>query len=86
MSNATTTERHPIPPIVCTPGCEYGDGRPYALFRREQTCWGPRSCVDLSLEEVNHDDSGLYMPRIGVMAYREQQTPSTFCARPPRRH
>ena len=69
MPNATTTERHPIPPIVCTPGCEYGDGRPDALFRGEQTCWGPRSYVDLSLEEVNHDDSGLYMPRIGVMAY-----------------
>ena len=36
MSNATTTERHPIPPIVCTPGCEYGDGRPDALFRGDK--------------------------------------------------
>ena len=42
--------------------CEYGDGHPDALFRGDQSCWGPRSYVDLSVEEVNRDEFDVYTP------------------------
>jgi hypothetical protein len=76
----TTTERHPIPPIVCTPWCEDGDGHTNAAFRGDQTCWGPSNYVDLSLGEVTRDSYGVYVPRIGVMAYRWRpaQPPSVY--------
>lgn len=76
----TTTERHPLPAIVCTPWCEDGDGHTTAAFRADQTCWGPASYVDLSLGEVTRDEYGVYVPRIGVMAYRRRPTraPSVY--------
>jgi hypothetical protein len=44
------------------------------------SCWGPRSYVDLSLEEVNRDEFDVYPPRVGVMAYRQRptQAPSVY--------
>jgi hypothetical protein len=76
----TTTESHPLPAVVCTSWCADGDGHTTAVFRGDQTCWGPASYVDLSLEEVTRDDYGVYVPRIGVMAYRrrETQAPSVY--------
>jgi hypothetical protein len=56
---------------VCAPWCEDGDGHPDSLVRDEQTCWGPSAYVDLSLQDVTRDSSGVYVPRVGVMAYRE---------------
>ncbi len=71
----TTTERHPLPPVVCAPWCEYGDGHPDAAFCGDQTCWGRADYVDLSLEEVTRDEyAGVWVPRIGVMAHRRRPT------------
>jgi hypothetical protein len=50
------------------------------------SCWGPRSYVDLSLEEVNRDEFDVYPPRVGVMAYRQRPTQAPFCVRPLPRH
>lgn len=77
----TTTEHPQLPPIVCTPWCEYGDGHPEAAFRDDQTCWGRSEYLDLSLEEVIRDQYvGICVPRIGVMAYRHRPTeaPSVY--------
>jgi hypothetical protein len=65
----TTTERHTLPPIVCTPWCEDGDGHPDNFLREDQTCWGPSTYVDLSLEPTK-DEAGAYLPRFGAQAYR----------------
>jgi hypothetical protein len=67
----TTTERHPIPPVVCTPWCEDGDGHTGSLFREEQTCWGQADYVDLSRERVTRDGPDVLVPRIGARAYRQ---------------
>jgi hypothetical protein len=66
----TTTERHKLPVIVCTPWCEDGDGHPDTVLREDQTCWGQGTYVDLSLEPA-HDEDGAYLPRIGAQAYRQ---------------
>jgi hypothetical protein len=67
----TTTERHPIPPIVCEPWCIDGNGHTNETGREDQTCWGPQTYVSLSREEVELDQYGTYEPRFGVMAYRQ---------------
>jgi len=66
----TTTERRTLPPIACTPWCEDGDGHPDTFIRDDQTCWGPATYVDLSLEPTQ-DETGAYLPRIGALAYRQ---------------
>jgi hypothetical protein len=66
----TTTERLPLPPVVCAPWCEDGDGHTDEGYRGDQTCWGPATYVDLSLEDITRDDHGVYAQRIGAMAYR----------------
>jgi hypothetical protein len=71
-----------MPAIVCVPWCEDGDGHTSSLVRADQTCWGPASYVDLSLEEVIHDSSGVYVPRVGAMAWGR----GTLRVRPSRRH
>jgi hypothetical protein len=65
----TTTERHLLPPVMCAPWCEDGDGHANAVFREDQTCWGPATYVDLSLEPTQ-DEAGAYLPRFGAQAYR----------------
>jgi hypothetical protein len=65
----TTTERHYLPAIECTPWCEDGDGHPSSFLREDQTCWGPSAYVDLSLEPTQ-DEAGAYLPRFGAQAYR----------------
>lgn len=55
----TTTERPKLPPIVCAPWCEDGDGHAREFMREDQTCWGPESYVDLSRERVTRDGPGL---------------------------
>jgi len=66
----TTTERPPLPPVVCAPWCEHGHGHANEMFRGDQTCWGPSAYVDLSLEDIARDDRGVYPQKVGVMAYR----------------
>jgi hypothetical protein len=66
----TTTERHPLPPVVCAPWCEDGDGHTGSLFREEQTCWGQADYVDLSRERVTRDGPDVLVPRIGARAYQ----------------
>ena len=60
--------------------CEYGDGHSDALFRGDQSCWGPRSYVDLSVEEVNRDEFDVYTRRVGATACRQRptQSPSVY--------
>jgi hypothetical protein len=70
VDTATTTERPKMPPIVCTPWCDEGDGHTNQFMREDQTCWGPAAYVDLSLEPVEHDSYGVHVPRIGAQAYR----------------
>jgi hypothetical protein len=65
----TTTERRTLPPIVCAPWCEDADGHPDTFLREDQTCWGPATYVDLSLEPTQ-DEEGAYLPRFGALAYR----------------
>ena len=48
---------------------EDGDGHANAVFREDQTCWGPATYVDLSLEPTQ-DEAGAYLPRFGAQAYR----------------
>jgi hypothetical protein len=67
----TAAERSQLPAIVCTPWCEYQDGHPESFSRDEQTCWGPAAYAEFSLEDVHRDRSGVYLPRIGAMAYRQ---------------
>jgi hypothetical protein len=43
------------------------------------SCWGPRSYVDLSLEEVNRDGFDVYPSWVGVMAYRQRPTKHLVC-------
>lgn len=56
-------------PVMCAPWCEDGDGHANAVFREDQTCWGPATYVDLSLEPTQ-DEAGAYLPRFGAQAYR----------------
>ena len=75
----TTTERQSLPAVVCTPWCEHGDGHTNAIFRGDQTCWGPSDYVDLSLEEIIRAEGDVYTPRIGAMAYRHwSHTPCVY--------
>jgi len=57
----TTTERHVLPPIECTPWCIYGDGHADALFAQDQTCTGEWHRTPLSPEGDE---------RISVLAWR----------------
>ena len=82
----TTTERHPIPPIVCEPWCEDGGGHTTAAFRGDQTCWRPSNYVDQLLGEVTRDSYGVYVPQIGVMAYRRRPTQAPRLVRRPSIH
>ena len=58
----TTTERPPLPPVVCAPWCEDGGGHTDAVFAEDQTCMGEQHITPTS----NGEDSG----ELGVLAYR----------------
>lgn len=55
----TTTERHPIPPIVCTPWC---DGRNHHL-PIDRACWGPARHIQITSADYEQD-------HFCAMAYR----------------
>lgn len=60
-----------VPPVECTPWCEYGDGHPTETCREDQTCWSPAAYVDLSLESASEDSDGDHHQRLGAMAYQD---------------
>ncbi|MCV7219853.1 DUF6907 domain-containing protein [Mycolicibacterium elephantis] len=60
-----------VPPIVCAPWCEYGDGHPNCFHRDDQSCWSESDYLELELEPVGVDVlGGPYPSRLGVAAHR----------------
>jgi len=58
----TTTERHPVPPVVCTPWCE---GRNHHL-PIDRACWGPARHIPIASAD---DEQGHFC----AMAYRPDE-------------
>jgi hypothetical protein len=55
-------------------GCDDGDGHANAVFRDDQTCWGPAAYIEPDLESVVVDQYGEHAPRLGVMLKRQHET------------
>lgn len=51
-----------VPPRICTPWCDYGDGHPTATSHADQTCFGEMRRVDLALYPAVDDGAGRYVP------------------------
>ena len=65
------TARPSIPPIVCAPWCEDGDGHPHERSEGDQVCWGDSSYVHPRYEPVSIEfPGGAWLTRVGVMARR----------------
>jgi hypothetical protein len=64
------TARPSIPPIVCAPWCEDGDGHPHERSEGDQVCWGDSSYVYPRHEPASIEPYGAWLTRVGVMGRR----------------
>ncbi|MDT5291735.1 MAG: hypothetical protein QOF88_6624, partial [Mycobacterium sp.] len=68
----TCPTRPSVPPIVCAPWCDDGDGHPNEWCAEDQTCWGASTYLTpLELEPAVPGIGGEpYPARLGAMPHR----------------